>query len=117
MIGKLASVVLDCPEPRALAGFYCELLGMKVAADDGDFVDIGDGVTTLSFQRAPDHQPPRWPDPAYPQQFHIDVQISGDIEQAEQAVLALGATKLNDEASTFRVYADPAGHPFCLCWG
>jgi len=68
----------------------------------------------LSFQHAPDHQPPRWPDPAFPQQFHIDVMVD-DMDEAETKVLALGATRLPGEGSTFRVYADPAGHPFCLC--
>ena len=115
MIGRLAGVVLDCPDPQALAAFYSELLGLPITRVDGDWVDISDGKTIcLSFQHAPDHQPPRWPDPAYPQQFHIDVMVD-DLAQAEPKVLALGATRLPGEESTFRVYADPAGHPFCLC--
>jgi hypothetical protein len=82
---------------------------------DADGVDISDDRTIcLSFQHASDYQPPRWPDPAFPQQFHIDV-IVDDIAEAEPKVLALGATRLPGEGSSFRVYADPAGHPFCLC--
>ena len=115
MIGRLAGVVLDCPDPQALAAFYSELLGLPIARVDGDWVDISDGKTVcLSFQHAPDHQPPRWPDPAFPQQFHLDVMVD-DLDQAEPKVLALGATRLPGEGSTFRVCADPAGHPFCLC--
>jgi catechol 2,3-dioxygenase-like lactoylglutathione lyase family enzyme len=115
MIGRLAGVVLDCPDPHALAAFYSELLGLPITRVDGDWVDISDGeAICLSFQLAPDHQPPRWPDPAFPQQFHIDVMVD-DLHEAEPKVLALGATRLPGQGSTFRVYADPAGHPFCLC--
>jgi len=130
MIGRLSNVVLDCPDPRALARFYSEVLGMPVTRDGRDWVDLGAAdEMRLSFQRAADHQPPRWPDPAFPQQFHLDVDVA-DIDEAERRVLALGATRLpwgsaEEEAkgmrepvpAGFRVYADPAGHPFCLCWG
>ena len=56
-----------------------------------------------------------WPDPAYPQQFHLDVTVD-DIDAAEAAVLKLGATSLSSGGVNWRVYADPAGKPFCLCW-
>lgn len=129
MIGRLSSVVLDCPEPYALARFYSELLGLPITKVDGEWVDIGDAQTgRLSFQHAAEHQPPRWPDPASPQQFHLDILVD-DITEAEPKVLALGATRLpwgsaEEEAKGlrapgeggFRVYADPAGHPFCLEW-
>jgi hypothetical protein len=114
MIGRLGGVVLDCPDPKALAEFYSELLGLPIKGVDEDWADIGDDRICLSFQRALDHQPPRWPDPAFPQQFHIDVMVN-DIGEAEPKVFALGAKRLPGEGSTFRVYADPAGHPFCLC--
>src|SRR5881392_4524835 len=114
MTGRISSVVFDCRDPHGLAHFYAELLGLPVTRVDGDWIDIGDGQTRLSFQLAPDHQPPRWPDPAFPQQFHIDVMVA-DIDVAEPEVLDLGASLLSKSASSFRVYADPAGHPFCLC--
>jgi catechol 2,3-dioxygenase-like lactoylglutathione lyase family enzyme len=114
MIGRLSAIVLDCPDPQRLARFYCELLGYEIIRVDGSWIDISDGDgPRISFQHAPDHQPPRWPDPARPQQIHLDVRVD-DIDRAEQAVLALGATKLSDVEPGFRVYADPAGHPFCL---
>lgn len=116
MIGRLSSVVLDCPDPPALARFYSQLLGLPVTRTDDDWVDISDGRgVRLSFQQAPDHQPPRWPDPAFPQQFHLDVRVD-DVDEAESRVLALGATRLAAGEGRFRVYADPAGHPFCLEW-
>jgi catechol 2,3-dioxygenase-like lactoylglutathione lyase family enzyme len=115
MIGRLKSVVLDCPDPEALAEFYSELLGLPITNVDSDWVDIGDGQTRLSFQEAPDHQPPRWPDPDFPQQFHLDIHVNS-IDEAEPKVLALGAKLLSSTAKTWRVFADPAGHPFCLTW-
>lgn len=130
MIGTLDNVVLEARDPRALARFYSELLGMPVTREDGDWVDLGEPPgMRLSFQLAPDHQPPRWPDPASSMQYHLDIGVD-DIEAAEAEVLALGATRLPwgsaeevarglrpESESGFRVYADPAGHPFCLCWG
>jgi catechol 2,3-dioxygenase-like lactoylglutathione lyase family enzyme len=115
MIGRLKSVVLDCPDPKALAEFYSEVLGLPITNVDSDWAGIGDEHTRLSFQEAPDHQPPQWPDPNYPQQFHLDIEVD-DVDEAEPKVLALGATVLSRDSKTFRVFADPAGHPFCLTW-
>ena len=71
----------------------------------------------LAFQLAPDHEPPRFPDPRGSQQFHLDVEVD-DVDDAESKVLALGATRVTDAIGEddFRVYRDPAGHPFCLVW-
>jgi catechol 2,3-dioxygenase-like lactoylglutathione lyase family enzyme len=117
MIGHLESVVIDCPDPRALAGFYGELLGMHVVHDEDDWVTIkaDSDAPSIAFQKAPDLRPPQWPDPDHPQQFHFDVHV-GDVETAEQRVIAAGAKLLEGGGKTFRVYADPAGHPFCLVW-
>ncbi|WP_205862074.1 VOC family protein [Planosporangium thailandense] len=115
MIGSLRAVVIDCPDPEALARFYEELLGLSRRSTESDWVTIGDDTRRISFQRAPDLREPRWPDPERPQQFHIDVTVD-DVDAAEAKVLALGAKRLPGEGDDFRVYADPAGHPFCLCW-
>jgi hypothetical protein len=49
--------------------------------------------------------------------MHIDVEVD-DLDTAEAAVLELGATKHGHQTgTTFRVFLDPAGHPFCLCQG
>lgn len=110
MIGRLHHVAIDCPDPRQLARFYSQLTGMPVTYDSDDWVVIArhDQTSGVAFQLAPDHQPPRWPDPTYPQQFHFDVMVD-DPDQAGDEVLALGASHLDAN-----VYADPAGHPFCL---
>jgi catechol 2,3-dioxygenase-like lactoylglutathione lyase family enzyme len=111
MIGRLHHVILDCRDPAALAAFYAELLGLDITYRSDDFIVVARNDTTsgLGFQLAPDHQPPRWPAPDYPQQVHLDVMVE-DVAEAEPRVLALGARKLADPA----VFADPAGHPFCL---
>ncbi|WP_456064336.1 VOC family protein [Catelliglobosispora koreensis] len=69
----------------------------------------------LAFQRAREWRPPVWRDPERGQQLHVDILVD-DIEVAEQAVLALGARRAPGEtdAEGFRVYLDPAGHPFCF---
>ncbi|MFF4018137.1 VOC family protein [Streptomyces sp. NPDC001843] len=115
-LAKFGSVVLDCPDPRALAGFYAEVLGGAVEGD-GDWVDLKvPGGPSLAFQAAPGFVPPRWPAADHSQQFHLDLVVE-DLDAAEKGVLALGAKPLDaaDRSRSFRVYADPAGHPFCLC--
>ncbi|MEH0578260.1 MULTISPECIES: VOC family protein [Streptomyces] len=117
-LAKLGSVVLDCPDPRALAEFYAEVLGGSVV-DEEDWVDLKlPGGQALAFQAAPGFVPPKWPAPDASQQFHLDLTVD-DLDAAEKGVLALGAKPLDaeDRSRTFRVYADPAGHPFCLCAG
>src|SRR4029450_9468605 len=92
VIGRLDKPVLDGPDPRALAAFYSELLGMRVNEDLGDWVVIGlePGARQLAFQRASKWVPPRWPDPEHPQQLHLDIRVD-DVDEAERAVVGLGA--------------------------
>ncbi|KUM72091.1 VOC family protein [Streptomyces sp. ISL-22] len=115
-IAELGAVVLDCPDPRSLADFYARVLGGSVEGE-GDWIDLKvPGGRALAFQAAPGFVPPKWPAPDHSQQFHLDLTVE-DLDAAEKEVLALGAKPLDteDRARTFRVYADPAGHPFCLC--
>lgn len=118
-IARMRAVVLDCPDPAALAEFYRLLVGGEITHADDDWVTLRDGDTVvLSFQLAPDYQPPDWPGGERGQQFHIDVTVD-DVDEAEPQVLALGATLHEIQPGVkedWRVYLDPAGHPFCLCW-
>ncbi|MEU9042255.1 MULTISPECIES: VOC family protein [unclassified Kitasatospora] len=119
MIGKLQCLVLDCPDPAILARFYAALLGGEVDRPDPRW-SLGtdwstlhlDGGAVLCFQGVADHRPPRWPDPEHPAQAHLDIDVE-DLAAAHRDILALGATHLHD-AGRWRIYADPAGHPFCL---
>ncbi|HEU5156206.1 MAG TPA: VOC family protein [Streptosporangiaceae bacterium] len=110
----LMGVMLDCPDAKELSAFYSELLGKPVTYEGDGMAMIGsDGEQPVMFQQVADYTAPRWPDPAYPQQYHLDVRVD-DLDVGERAVLALGATKIGTGRKTFRVYADPAGKPFCL---
>jgi catechol-2,3-dioxygenase len=120
-IAELRAVVLDCPDPVALAEFYAALVGGTVTDVAEDWATLRDGGDVrLSFQKVPDYRPPTWPSPELPQQFHIDVTVD-DVDRAEAEVLALGARRHpvqpgEDEGEPWRVYLDPVGHLFCLCW-
>ena len=115
MIGRLKTVVLDAADMAAEAQFWSQLLDIPVVWTGEDWTTLEGRGTRLAVQLAPDHVPPQWPDPDRPQQLHLDVEVA-DLDAAEQQVLALGATRLVDppDAEDFRVFADPAGHPFCL---
>jgi hypothetical protein len=114
-IARFPGLVIDCPDPTALATFYGTMLDWKVDLSDG-WADVrAENGHCISFQQVADYTPPRWPDQEVPQQMHLDV-IVDDLDAGESAVLALGATKHEHQpGKTFRVFLDPAGHPFCLC--
>ncbi|MEV0223205.1 VOC family protein [Streptomyces sp. NPDC050704] len=120
-IAKYCLVALDCPDPSALAEFYAGVLGGEVKQYSDHWYDLyAPGDHRIAFQRVPGHRPPDWPRAdANSQQLHLDFTVT-DIESAQAQALALGATPLDlddqDGRRRFRVYADPAGHPFCLCW-
>ncbi|MEI2704920.1 MAG: VOC family protein [Ilumatobacteraceae bacterium] len=113
-IARLPTIVIDCPDPAVLAAFYRALLGWEADASN-EWVDLrGDGQR-ISLQRVEDYVAPQWPGNRVPQQMHLDVVVD-DLDTAEAGVLALGATKADEQpGTTFRVFLDPAGHPFCLC--
>jgi len=125
---KLELVVLDCPDALELARFYAEVLGWELKPDSdqgwatlvppggGVHPDNPDGRTSVAFQGIDDFVRPTWPGGDHPQQFHLDLWVER-IAAAEPAVLAAGASVHEHQPSEdggFKVYLDPAGHPFCL---
>src|SRR5262249_30813355 len=69
-------VMLDCPDAKALSAFYSELLGKPVTYEgDGASMIGNDGERPVLFQQVESYTAPRWPDPAYPQQFHLDIVV------------------------------------------
>jgi predicted enzyme related to lactoylglutathione lyase len=114
-IARFPSFVIDCPDPSTLATFYGTMLDWKVESTP-DWADIrAENGNCISFQQVQDFTPPQWPSQTVPQQMHVDV-IVDDLDAGEAAVLELGATKHEYQpGTTFRVFLDPAGHPFCLC--
>jgi hypothetical protein len=113
-------VVFDSADLAGESGFWAGLLDGVVDAEDDWHMVIVDGAPRVGVQLAPDHVPPQWPDGSPPQQIHLDLWVD-DFEVAHERVMSLGATVLKparggDSPDDFQVYADPAGHPFCLCW-
>ncbi|NBE99217.1 VOC family protein [Nonomuraea sp. KC401] len=118
-IAQFRTIAFDCPDPQGLAQFYSNLLGWPITSSEEDWVVVSDGgpPRRLAFQLAPDHQPPAWPDPHHPQQIHLDLTVD-DMDEAEAQAIKIGARKHEHQPSeedSFRVFLDPAGHPFCLC--
>ncbi|MEC3975391.1 VOC family protein [Amycolatopsis sp. H20-H5] len=116
-VPTFGGVALDCPDPVALAAFYRELLGWAEPerSADGHWVTLVNpaGGARLEFQRVEDYRAPEWPSAERPQQAHLDLDVA-DMDAAHERALGIGAKLLDDSRSGFRVYADPAGHPFCL---
>ena len=117
----LGLVVLDTDEPKRLADFYAALLGWEIASVDDDWVSVrpptgSDAGPGLAFQLAINHVPPTWPTGAVPQQFHLDLEVT-DREAAGRFAESLGARRVPGagNGTSFSVFLDPSGHPFCLC--
>ena len=118
---KRQIIVFDAADLAVESAFWAGLLGGTVVADDDWHSVLVDGEWRLGIQLAPNHVPPDWPDGTPEQQMHLDLWVD-DLQAAHEEAIALGARLLKPAddlaaAEGFQVYADPAGHPFCLCWG
>lgn len=129
---ELLQTVIDTTEPRTLAEFYRKLLGYVYRpgdeptgvgeADDPDWLALTDtaGTRRLAFQQVDQLETTTWPSNEVPMQMHLDLTVrdSGELERQRQRVEELGAIVLldrtNDEDEPLLVFADPAGHPFCI---
>jgi catechol 2,3-dioxygenase-like lactoylglutathione lyase family enzyme len=113
-------VVFDTADLAAESTFWAGLLGGTVEVEDDWHTVYVDGEPRLGFQLAPNHVKPDWPE-GEPQQIHLDLYVD-DIRTAHAEAMEVGAVLLKpaddlDAPDGFQVYADPSGHPFCLCWG
>jgi catechol 2,3-dioxygenase-like lactoylglutathione lyase family enzyme len=131
---ELLQVVLDCTDARALAEFYRRLLGFIYRPGDEpppagepdpqgqDWLVLRDaaGTNRVAFQQVARLPAATWPEGPIPQQLHLDlmVQTTADLDAQHERALSLGARLLldrfDDPQEPLRVYADPAGHPFCI---
>lgn len=118
----LAAVVLDAANLEEESQFWHRLLGGDLVKREWHHLVTVAGSPVIAVQLAPDHAPPQWPD-GRPQQVHLDLAVD-DIAAAHQQAMDAGVRLLRQpqgmddgSPSGYRVYADPVGHPFCLCWG
>ena len=113
-------VTFDAADLAVESRFWAGVLGGRVDEDGDWHMVMVDGAPRVGVQLAPGHVPPEWPDGPTKQQVHLDLWVE-DFAEAHEQVMALGASVLKAAAGhtsgdDFQVYADPAGHPFCLCW-
>jgi catechol 2,3-dioxygenase-like lactoylglutathione lyase family enzyme len=133
-VPQLLQVVLDCTDARELAEFYRRLLGWRYrpgdeppaagepdpAGQDWLVLRAGDGSARIAFQQVAKLPEATWPEGPVPQQLHLDLMVptAAELEVQHERALALGARLLldrsDDPEEPLRVYADPAGHPFCI---
>jgi catechol 2,3-dioxygenase-like lactoylglutathione lyase family enzyme len=129
---ELLQTVLDTTDARRLAEFYRQLLGLSYRPGDEEPDPDGDewlvlrdaaGHNRLAFQQVPALPEATWPEGPRPQQLHLDLMVSSEAQLSAQheRALNLGARLLfdrtDDPEEPLRVYADPAGHPFCIFVG
>jgi catechol 2,3-dioxygenase-like lactoylglutathione lyase family enzyme len=129
---ELLQTVLDTTDARRLAEFYRQLLGLKYRPGDQEPDTDGDdwlvlrdaaGNNRLAFQQVPALPEATWPEGPRPQQLHLDLIVPSEaqLEAQHDRALGLGARLLfdrsDDPEEPLRVYADPAGHPFCIFVG
>jgi hypothetical protein len=124
----LRQVVLDAVDVRGLAEFYRQLLGFvyrpgdEVPSPDDDWLVLRtpEGVRQLAFQRVDELAETTWPSSAVPQQMHLDLTVPSfaELQAQHERALELGARlrfdRSDDPDEPLRVYADPAGHLFCI---
>jgi len=112
-------VVFDAADLASESSFWAGVLGGRVDAEDDWHMVFVDDQPRVGVQLAPSHVAPEWPD-GTPQQIHLDLWVD-EFGAAHDTVMALGAKLLKlvediESPDNYQVYADPAGHPFCLCW-
>jgi catechol 2,3-dioxygenase-like lactoylglutathione lyase family enzyme len=128
----LLHTVLDTTDPRGLAEFYREYLGLRyrpgdaepeggdVAQPDWLVLVADDGSRRLAFQLVDSLEPTTWPSPAVPMQLHLDLTVTDldALHRHRERAVELGAKLLLDRTDIVEeplfVLADPAGHPFCI---
>lgn len=136
---ELLHTAIDTTDARGLAEFYRQLLGLHYrpgdeppggdATDDADWLVLvdADGSRRLAFQEVERLEPTTWPEPDVPMQMHIDFTVSSfeELQRQRERAEALGARLLLDRTAgadgspggheePLYVFADLAGHPFCI---
>ena len=110
----LFAVTIDAPTRRRWPASTPTCWAWRSTYEGPEGALIAGGGKSVMFQQVSDYTPPQWPDPAHPQQAHLDIIVDDlPLKAVEARALELGATRLADGA-TWITLADPAGHPFDL---
>lgn len=117
-VGKLTQLVLECADAEQLARFWQEVLDLPEPEGDAGWLTLRwEPVGRLSCHQVDGYQPPPWPGTHGEQHVHFDLLVD-DLMSAGLVVEKSGARPLTDVMDpgpkAWRIYADPAGHPFCL---
>ncbi|MCL3817525.1 VOC family protein [Aeromicrobium wangtongii] len=120
-VASIRTIVLECSAPEPLAQFWSAVLDRPIVNRDDDWWDLEPppGGPRMAFQVSPGYESPVWPGTSGEQQSHLDLEVD-DLETARARVLELGARQLSEvideseDDGVWQVFADPAGHPFCL---
>lgn len=112
---KLSSVAINCPDASALAAFYADITGRQVTFSIPAWATVDGPNGRIDFQTVTGYVAPTWPAGDAPMQMHLDFLVD-DLVATEARVLRAGAIKYDAQpnAEHCLVFADPAGHPFCL---
>lgn len=111
----LEMTTLDCDDPQAEARFWSELLEAELVHADESYGLVKADGRRLGFGRVDGYASPAWPDPDGSKQFHLDLSVDGDLDEAAERAVGLGATRPDHQpGDTWLVLLSPAGHPFCL---
>lgn len=112
---RLSSTTVNCPDARALAGFYAEITGGEVTFAHASWATVRTAGGRIDLQTVEGYEPPGWPGPDGVALLHLDFLVD-DLVAAGDRVVAAGARRLEYQpnAEHCLVFADPVGHPFCL---
>jgi len=114
-VARYALTALDCADPAPLAEFWAALLEGTVIIQNDDLAVIKTDTILIGTVRVPDYRPPTWPGGDTPKHIHLDLAVQ-NLDEAEAEALRLGARKAENQPGPdrWRVFLDPAGHPFCF---
>ncbi|TDV38620.1 VOC family protein [Actinophytocola oryzae] len=114
-VARIAMTTLDCADAVALADFWASLLEGTVIVRNDKVSVVRTDTIMLGTVALPDYTPPTWPGGTTPKHIHLDLAVS-DLDEADAEAVRLGATKAGHQPQPdqWRIFLDPAGHPFCL---
>ena len=108
-------VMLDCPDAKELSAFYAELLGKPVTYEADGMAMIGnDGAQPVMFQQVDGYTRAAVAGPGPPAAVPPRRRWSTTSTRARRPCSRWAPPAATAHGENWRVFADPAGKPFCL---